>query len=161
MKLIHAGKKRFSFRVGKREKGLLFGILQLYPLVPASHHQLTRGLAASRPEDEQLLEESLEEQRQANRKAVVAMLKGKGRLSETRSGIRLSLSHSEMEWLLQVLNDIRVGAWLALGEPDQNEISEVLESKLVLAAAMEVAGAFQWDLLAALGVQNPTQPGSS
>ena len=34
------------------------------------------------------------------------------------SGLQLTLSGPEIEWLLQVLNDVRVGSWIALGSPD-------------------------------------------
>ena len=52
---------------------------------------------------------------------------------------------------LQVLNDIRVGSWIQLGEPDpMSEMSQPLnEQTMILAWTMEIAGLFQNSLLEA------------
>ena len=57
-----------------------------------------------------------------------------------------------MEWLLQALNDIRVGSWLALGSPDGPvEILAALTDKTAPDFwAMEISGHFQAVLLAAV-----------
>ena len=57
-----------------------------------------------------------------------------------------------MDWLLQVLNDIRVGGWLLLGEPDEKKGKsiQVNAQNLQHYAAMEFCGLFQMTLLDAL-----------
>ena len=162
MKLIRADKDRFTFGISKREKGLLFQILQLYPLVPPAHHQLSKsGEGQADAENQRLLEEALAEQRRENRRHVLAMLNEPTRFRETDSGIHFTLTASQVEWLLQVFNDVRVGSWLALGEPEELEIPEVNQTNASYVLAMESAGYFESALLDALGVKNPPHPRQS
>ena len=162
MKLIRADKDRFTFGISKREKGLLFQILQLYPLVPPAHHQLSKsGDSQAHAEDQRLLDEALAEQRRENRRQLLAMLNEPTRFRVTDAGLRFTLTAPEMEWLLQVLNDVRVGSWLALDEPEELEIPEVNQTKASYVLAMESAGYFQSALLDALGVKNPPRPRES
>ena len=65
--------------------------------------------------------------------------------------MQLLLKGAELEWLLQVLNDVRVGSWLKLGQPDENQSPDVTPENFQFVLAMEVCGAFQSALLAALG----------
>jgi hypothetical protein len=147
---IKADKGIFSFQIDEREKRLLFEVLGLYPLIPASHSRLSKS--EERAEDEQLLEQALAEQRRAHKKKVQAMLKAKSRFRANKQGFCFSLKAAQMEWLLQVLNDVRVGGWLALGSPDGAlEILAALNEKTApYLWAMEVAGHFQMVLLKAM-----------
>lgn len=157
MKLIRSDQRGTVFHLGKREKQLLFETLQLYPLVPASHHRLARN--GDSPEDEerqQLLDEALAEYRRENRRRIQRMLDEPQRFVETESGFQFTLSPSQIEWLLQVLNDVRVGSWLALGEPEPGEEPEPDKNNAHCFLALEVCGLFESALLAALGVnQSP------
>ena len=156
MKLIRAYKGRMTFSLGRNEKRLLFQVLQLYPLVPPAHHRLTKsGEGPKHDENQRLLEEALADQRRANRKRVVAMLDEPGRFRETKGDIQFWLSPPQIEWLLQVLNDVRVGAWLALGEPEEFAEPEIDKANAAYVLAMEGAGYFESALLGALGVHDP------
>ena len=150
MKFIKADKGTFSFQIDGKEKHLLFEVLGLYPLIPASHHRLSKS--EERVEDQQLLEQALAASRREHKKQVHAMLKANSRFRANEKGYRFSLKTAEMEWLLQVLNDVRVGGWLALGSPDGAlEILAVLNDKTApYLWAMEVAGHFQTVLLQAM-----------
>lgn len=150
MKFIKADKGIFNFQIDEKEKRLLFEVLGLYPLIPASHSRL--GESEERAEDEQLLEQALAEQRRDHKKQVQAMLKAKSRFRANKQGFRFSLKAAQMEWLLQVLNDVRVGGWLALGSPDGAlEILAALNEKTApYLWAMEAAGHFQMILLQAM-----------
>ena len=153
MKLIKREETNFVFHVGKREKRLLFDVLKLYPLVPAAHHRVSKASDTKRIEEcQKLLEEALAERRGENKKQLLAMLNEQQRFQETDSGHRLTLSGAQIEWLLQVLNDIRVGSWLVLGEPDEKHGKPIeLNTKNVrYYAAMEFGGLFQTILLEAL-----------
>jgi len=153
MKLVRAGKNGLVFQLGSRAKQLLLETIELYPLVPASHHRLTKeGDAPAPDEDQRLLEESLAEQRRENRRQVQAMLDKPDRFRKAKSGFEFTLTRPEIEALLQVLNDVRVGSWLALGEPEQGEEPPPTEENARSLIAMEVSGMFQSVLLAALGV---------
>lgn len=159
MKLIRANEQEFVFGISRREQQLLFQILQLYPLVPPAHNRLTQsGEGQVHDENQRLLEESLAEHRRENRREVQAMLNEPTRFRETKDGLRFSLSGSEVEWLLQVLNDVRVGAWLALGEPEELDLPEVTRTNAPYVLALESAGYFEFTLLDALGGKNPPRP---
>jgi len=159
VKVIHAEQDRFVFGISQREKRLLFQILQLYPLVPPAHHRLSKSDDGQSPDENQrLLEEALADQRRERRRQVVAMLNESTRFRAMESGLRFTLTSSEMEWLLQVLNDVRVGSWLALGEPEELEVTEINRTNAPYVLAMESAGYFESTLLDALGAKQP--PGS-
>ena len=84
MKLIRADQRQFMFSLEQREKELLFQLLQLYPLVPPAHHQLSRENEASgHHEDQRLLDEALVEQRRDNRNNV-APLEEPGRFRKSK-----------------------------------------------------------------------------
>jgi hypothetical protein len=150
VKFVKADRGRFNFQISDREKGLLFTVLKLYPLVPASYQRLSRTV--SRPEDQQLLEEALAAQRSKNKKQLQAMLKARSRFRQNKSGWRFSLKPEQMNWLLEVLNDIRVGSWLQLGSPDGTGqiLAEVGDKTALYFWAMEMCGHFQMVLLGAL-----------
>ncbi len=84
------------------------------------------------------------------------MLNQATRLQETDGAHRLTLSSPQMEWLLQVLNDIRVGSWLILGEPDEKKGKpiELNDANARYYAAMEFCGLFQMTLLDAFQRSN-------
>jgi hypothetical protein len=153
VKVFRSGKRVVELQLSPREKELLLETLELYPLVPATHHRLCRTNTQDKPDDNQrLLEESHAEQRAENREHVRAMLEQPDRFREDTDGSHLSLKHSEVEWLLQVLNDIRVGSWLALGEPEPDKPPALTKQNFRYLVAMEVCGAFESLLLSGLGI---------
>ena len=153
MKLLRADKKGYVFQLSRREQQLLLETIKLYPLVPATHHRLSPDQTmAQADENQRMLEESLAEHRAANRRQVLAMLNDGAHFREVKSGLELQLSPSDLEWLLQVLNDVRVGSWLNLGEPEPPEPPEINPDTAKYVIALELAGMFESMLLAALGV---------
>lgn len=152
MKLLRATKTRFLFQLGKREKHLLLRVLRLYPRIPPATFRLSKsGKLPDAEANQHLLDESLAEQRQENRKMLDAFLTAPRRFIETESGPRLSVSHSELEWLLQILNDVRVGSWIILGSPEQGMEFNLLNEKTAPDFwAMEMSGHFQMRFLEAI-----------
>jgi hypothetical protein len=142
---------RFVLQLSSREQQLLFETIKLYPLVHASHHRLTRAANAQSEENQRLLEAALAEQRTENRRQIEALVTDPHRWQKRARSFHLELKPGECEWLLQVLNDIRVGSWIALGEPDEDQPPELTGDNYRFAVALEVCGAFQSVLLAALG----------
>ena len=154
MKLVQATKTRLVFHLGLREEQSLVQILRLYPCVPPAHHVLSKSSRLPNAEaNQQLLDEALAEQRTETRKQVQALLADPRRLAHTETGGRLSLAHAEVEWLLQVFNDIRVGSWVNLGSPDEKP-AELTAANAPHFLAMEMAGYFQMQLLE--GLQSET-----
>ena len=152
MKLLKRGGGKWVFYLEEEEKTLLFALLERYPVMPPVYQPLSRTARGGEPgTDQRLLEEALAEHRRENRKHLQQLLKSGHRIRTMASGFRLSLSDTEIEWLLQMLNDVRVGSWIALGAPEDDLCDfELNETTVMHAWAMEMAGYFQSGFLAAL-----------
>lgn len=151
MKLISSDGKQFTFTLNSREKQVLFQILELYPLIPPAHPRLILSTDPAQNSDQKLLDDSLKESRAENRRQILAMLNEPGRFARAGSGFRLALSPEQMEILLQVLNDVRVGSWILLGEPDEKKgrTAPLTPENAACLSTMELAGFFQHILLQA------------
>jgi hypothetical protein len=132
---------------------MMFQLLKLYPLVPAAYHKasLKDGLDQLAPTEE-LLRDSMTETHAANRRRIERLLEARGRFKREGKGYRFSLQRGELEWLLQVFNDIRVGCWLRLGSPDEKKmrVQDVTSETLPLWATMRACELFQWVFLHSL-----------
>jgi hypothetical protein len=141
---------KFVFRLGPRDKLLLLEVLKLYPRITSTSQPLTKfGQLPDQQMNQRLLDEALAEQRAQNKKLLETFLADRRRFAETETGLRLTLSAVDVEWLLQVLNDIRVGSWVLLGSPEEKFENLNLETAPHY-WAMEIAGLFQSRLLDAL-----------
>ena len=150
MRLVRTTKTRLFFHLGQRETRLLLQILKLYPRVPSAHLKLTQSDRVPDQEaNQRLLDEALAEQRAENKKQLLALLADPRRFARTETGGRLSLPPAEVEWLLQVLNDIRVGSWVLMGSPP-GRLRNLDEKSAPHFWAMEMSGHFQVQLLQAL-----------
>ena len=148
MKLIRISAEKFSFQLGKRERELWLAVLRLYPSVPPAHQRLSKTVTLEESA-QQLLNEALAEQRAENRSRLEALTGDLKRWTRLDSGWRLELSSFEVEWLLQVLNDIRIGSWIALGSPE-GRLDTITQETAPHLWSMEMAGAFEMVLLEAL-----------
>jgi hypothetical protein len=152
VKLLKRQDSSCIFLVGKRERELMFSLLRRYPVLISNHYRSRHPPKSEEAKKNQdLLEEALAEQQRENRRELEQMLNEPGRFKETELGYTFTLTASEIEWLLQVLNDIRVGSWTQLGEPDfaMEKLPQLTEQNVQLAWAMEMAGLFQHSLLKA------------
>jgi len=141
VKLVRHAGERFEFQLGGREKDLLMEILGLYPRIPSAYQRLSKSAGSEEP-NQRLLEEALAEQRRENKKQLQALLADREKMTENAQGWRLALTSAELEQLLQILNDVRVGSWVRLGSPESR--LEVLDEKMAPDFwAMETAGFFQ------------------
>ena len=138
------------FQVSGLEKAMLLEVVRHYPRVPSAHHRLTRSGNAG--DGQELLEESLAEHRRSHRRQVDAMLRSRTRFRANAHGWRFTLKAGQAEWLLQVLNDVRVGSWLALGAPDgPRAILKAVNARTAPQfRLMEAAGMFEMVLLEAM-----------
>ncbi len=150
MNLIRTTKTQLQFHLARREKQVLLNLLRLYPCLPPAHQRLTRSGRLPEPEASQrLLDEALAEQREQNRGHLQALLADPARLAQLETGWRLCLSPEDLEWLLQILNDIRVGSWVRLGSP-QEHLDKLDQHTAPHYWAMEMSGHFQAEFLEAL-----------
>ena len=149
MKLLSQSTDYWQFELGPREVVCLRALMGEFPLVPAEAARITAADADPKTvERERLLQESLAEHR-ATLKTQAATLLAEDRLSFVAEGWRLRLDPETREALLQILNDIRVGSWHALGEPENPaSISESASAmELRFYGLMQFAGYFECCLL--------------
>ena len=143
MKLIRHTKAGLKYELGRREGDCLKSLLRQFPITSPTHARISRTDTehASR-EREKLLNESLAEHRAELKKLAANLLK---KLKTGDNGYLLTLGPEEPETLLQILNDIRVGCWHMLGEPDGLEPATAPESEReqVFYDVMNLAGYFE------------------
>jgi hypothetical protein len=158
MRRVKITSRAWAFALTERERDFLHAVLRAYPAVPRDHHTLSRESASRlNPEDEELLLEALTEHRDGHKAKLRRWLKGGARFKQVKDEWQFSLARTDFDWMLQVLNDVRVGYWIQLGSPDDvhNPI-ELLQKDPTAFFHMEAAGMFQMQLLHA--VQDTPDP---
>lgn len=155
MKLLRQEGDRFEFRLTRREQDLFRSVLDAYPVTPPEHHRISRRSADPHDPNQALLSESLAALKAEWRRRLDVFLANGKRFRRDGNACRLTLNREEIEWLLRVLNDVRVGSWIRLGSPESASALEGLEAikpgpeVMRHAVLMEVAAQFQFTLLAA------------
>jgi len=149
MKLLKQSRDGWAYELNQQEAMCLRTLLKEFPLTPATAVKITRTESGRRAaERERLLNESLAEHRE-ELKGKAARFLTSGRLKAGQDGWRLRLNPEEREILLQLLNDIRVGSWRALGEPEdlESKSSPASEKEMSFQTLMQLAGYFEFKLL--------------
>lgn len=151
MKLLRVEDDRRIFHLAKQERQLLALLLGLYPVIPSAHQSLSKSAATANLADQRMLDQALAEQRSENKKLIRSFLADPRHFHESDGSVRMTVTGAEIEWLLQVLNDVRVGNWILLGSP-ADELPELApdDPNAPHAWAMDLAGFFQMSLLGAL-----------
>ncbi len=153
MKLLRRKDDRLELQLGQREMSCFMDLIELYPCVPPAHQTLTRHpdkqIKAAR-ENQALLDEALAAHREEQRKNILCFVNDPARCRTTARGGVLRLTPGDAEWLLQVLNDIRVGSWIRLGSPEECN-PPATPKNMHDVWAMETSGYFQGALLEVLG----------
>ena len=153
MKFLKTDGDQLVFQLGRREKDIFSELLKMYPVVPTSHHRISQETDSPAGQANQaLLEEALTDHRKEKKLELEAMMADPARFQQIPGGSRLRLTAYELEWLLQVLNDVRVGCWLNLGSPDEKlgTIPRLNAQNAHNLWAMELCGHFEACFLAAL-----------
>lgn len=162
MRLIRRDDAAATFLLDPREKEILFQLLSRFPATHGPVSQISRfGDSEKTRESQQLLEEAMAEHRAAGRRELQRWMESPGAVRVTEKGCQLRLEPERAEWLLQILNDIRIGNWIKLGSPTDlghPPVSQGLEQSR-LWADMETAGYFEAALLASLDRPIPPQAG--
>lgn len=150
MILIRQDKSAFVFQLAAREKLLLLELLKVYPQMPPAQRLVSKSMQLpDQATSQRLLDEALAEQRAENKCQLRALISDPRRWKREQKHWLLRLSPSDLEWMLQVLNEIRVGSWVELGSPEK--WSEMITpDKARRVWTMELAGAFQMAFLHAL-----------
>ncbi len=153
MRLVRARREDYLFQMTGREKGLFLEVLRQFPLIPPTHHRLSRRAPAhEQAENERLLLQAMAASKQEQKARVGKLVSSRDRFVAHGPSWRIAFTREEIEWLLQVLNDVRVGSWLRLGcpDPDQGRGPPVTEANAPYLFFLELSGHFQVALLEAL-----------
>ncbi len=154
MKLLRRHKDQLVYEFSEPEKNLLLAVLDLYPLVPLAHHRLSRAMDDSPKAvaNQQLLEESLQADQAETRNWITALITQPGRFKPVKAGLQFTVTRAELETLLQILNDIRIGSWLALGSPEWDTPGNWMlnEETARHGQRLELAGVFEMIFLKTL-----------
>lgn len=147
MRLIKQTDETWQYHLFQNEADILKGLIKKFPFTETGPVQITREKKdAAAVEREKLLAESLVEHRNELKKLAAELLEA-GRWKRAEKGQTLTLSAHAREILLQILNDIRVGCWHTLGEPDPLETATTSKAELALRNLMELSGYFEMGLL--------------
>ncbi len=160
MKFLGHDGGNFLIEFATEEKLLLLHLLSMYPLVPAAHHRLTKDKKfPRREENQQLLDDALKAQRQQNQQEVLALINEPGRFTDKENASQAAFSRTDLEWLLQVVNDVRIGCWLALGSPGYEPKKKIAPNSEGARRAMfmEIAGAFEMFFLGIINGDVPPE----
>lgn len=151
MKALRSAENCWEIQLGHWEMSQFLELLSLYPCVPPAHHVISSdpGEKERVASSQVLLDEALEEHRRELRESIEAFLTDPGRCQANTKGGKLKLSAMDLEWVLQVLNDIRVGSWIRAGSPESGTPVVTGENARDI-WAMEVSGYFQMSLLEAV-----------
>ena len=152
MNLARIDEQALTFHLEENEYEFLAQTFDSYPVVPAAHHSLSKDSTDPRAAEFQLLlDEAIAGQRAENKKHLRQWIDKPGRFKEVPEGCEFTLERTDLEWFLQVLNDIRVGSWLLLGSPEERLDHRKVSHKLLPAwVSMELCGFLQSVILQAL-----------
>ncbi len=156
MKLLRREPGMVVFSLGKRQKRQLLEVLSLYPRVPSTEYKISRNGLPDMAEGQRLLDEALAEQRTENKRLLRDFLADPGRFPAAAPWT-MRLPDTSLEWLLQILNEVRVGSWVAIGSPEGGVLSVLSAKTAPDIWAMEIAGYFQACLLEAITGENLTE----
>ena len=149
MKLVRLTQDGWQYQLDPPEANCLRSLLLQFPITANTTAKISRTDNDPQTVDrEKLLNESLAEHRKELKK-IARSLAGAGQFKVRDKDWQLCINSEEREILLQILNDIRVGSWRALGEPENLEVQtpHPTDKKQVFYHIMNLAGYFEHKLL--------------
>lgn len=150
MKLLEATEHDLIFAMSPNQRATFERVLREYPANTGQKTALSRTCEEDELTDAQeFLEEAMAERRTENQRNVRNFLREPGRFEELEDEIQLRLRRTRVNWLLEVLNEIRVGHWHEIGSPEIEETVLTPENVEVY-ISMQLCAEFQMVLLSAL-----------
>ena len=152
MRLTRQTKVGWKYQLNQREGDCLRSLLSRFPATANVSAQIFKADTDPKTaEREKLLNESLAEHRKELKKQATNLL-APGKFKRGEKGYLLRLNAEEREILLQILNDIRIGSWDVLGEPEglKPETPPQAEKEQVFYNLMNLVGYFEAAFLHAL-----------
>ncbi|MCX8157259.1 MAG: hypothetical protein N3J91_12575 [Verrucomicrobiae bacterium] len=151
MKLVQKSDDEVVFWLNPDEREALLMVVDQYPVLKEDYQSLTHSQDPRIVEAAQeLLRQALAEQKAENQRFKQTFMQEGKHLKRVGRGYHLRLKGHEVERLLQVLNDVRVGLWHALGCPESMNPEVLLKRNpghLDKYWAMEIAGSLEWHII--------------
>ena len=150
MKLSEQPGESWQYQLRRNEAEILRGLIKRFPFTEPEAARISKTDSdPASAEREKLLNESLAEHRKDLRTAALALLR-KELWQQSETGTVLTRDAASREILLQMLNDIRIGVWHALGDPECLDTVPLQPTMQELAwrNLMDLAGYFEMQLLA-------------
>jgi hypothetical protein len=147
MKLTLQSGESWQYQLNQPEADILLGLMKKFPFTELGPVQFSKTDADPKTaERKKLLAESLAQHREELKGLAVNLL-GADKWQKSDSGRLLTLNTEGREILLQILNDIRIGCWHALGEPEPLEQPAASGQQFAHRQLMDLAGYFEMNLL--------------
>lgn len=126
MKLLPKSEHHLAFELDEIETQLLEFTLSAYPLAPEPWTVPPTALEdentppPSGAPDPELLSSSLKEMKASHQNRMQQFLTGPGFSKNPEGGSRINLPLEDVDWFMQVLNELRVASWYRLDCPDED-----------------------------------------
>jgi hypothetical protein len=149
MRLVKRSKGNWQYALKQNEFDLLCHLMKNFPYTESVPSKISKTDKAPKSvEREILLNESMAEHRKELKRQAVGLLIG-DKLKKSEKRHLLTLTAEGREIMLQILNDIRVGCWHSLSEPENMELDETdcLPQKRRCHGLMNLAGYFEHHLI--------------
>ena len=149
MKLVNESKGVWQYLLNQNEADVLRGLAKKFPFTEDVHIHISKTDRDPKADErEKLLNESLAEHRKELKKLAVDLLRDE-KWKQSEKGCILTLKSESREILLQILNDIRIGYWRKLGEPEALEFKtqKLSDQEQAYRNLMDLAGYFEQSLL--------------
>lgn len=152
MKFITKENNRWVFEFNEDEWILFLEAVSLYPVVDFSKVKLSKSIEEQHLEQSlKLLSEVLKEQADENQKVLQSIVVMGNNAERVDDRFELALTGEQMDTLLQILNDVRIGTWQLLGCPDYKGLELLAKTeKRVMYLIMEICAYFQSRILDAM-----------
>lgn len=150
MKLVRQTEGDRIYRLRGVEARLFVAVLSQFPCVKPAHQRASMtGEGAAFEEAEALLAAATAERAQQRLAELHQWLRANDRFKSVAKSLELQVERGRIEWLLQILNDVRVGLWVRLGSPQDLEAATHSASAEATTQFMllDAAGMFQMALL--------------
>lgn len=149
MKLLHVTGQEVVFAIRPAELRMLLIVLGSFPVLNRAQTLTKSGDEEQLADAQKLLDEAMSGHWNTMHRELQTWLKAPDRFRKLDRHLEWRIENERREWLLQVLNNVRVGSWLELGSPENLEAAhhEAGEDAVPHLALMEMAGMFQSALL--------------
>jgi len=156
VKLLNKTSEKFVFELMSEEKELLSKIFGLYPMLDRDKIELSKTIKDEQIcQSKKILSDAFKEFQDSNKRFISELFEKSDNFkpSEDYEYYTLELDGEQIERLLQILNDIRVGMWQKLGCPDLENRKDFIRSAEDVFAVyiMDICEYFEYYLLKALG----------